>query len=60
MIEKWKESVGNGGVFGSVMTDLSKAFVCLHHGVLIANLDAFWYKINKINSTIPFKCKIKD
>ena len=41
MIEKWKESVGNGGVFGSVMTDLSKAFVCLHHGVLIANLDAF-------------------
>ena len=41
MIEKWKESVGNGGAFGSVMTDLSKAFVCLHHVVLIANLDAF-------------------
>ena len=36
MIEKWKESVDNGGAFGALMTDLSIAFDCLHHELLIA------------------------
>ena len=31
MIEKWKESADNGGAFGALMTDLTKAFHCLHH-----------------------------
>ena len=30
-IEKWKESVDNGGTFGALMTDLPKAFDSLHH-----------------------------
>ena len=34
MIEKWKESVDNGGAFVALMTDLSKAFDCLHHARL--------------------------
>ena len=42
MIEKWKESVDNGGPFGmtdhskALMTDHCKAFDCLHHELLIA------------------------
>ena len=40
MIEKWKESMDNGGAFGASMKDLPKAFDCLHHGLLIATLDA--------------------
>ena len=40
IIEKWKESVDNGGAFGALMTDLSKAFDRLHHGLLIAKLIA--------------------
>ena len=31
MIEKWKESADNGGAFGALKTDLTKAFHCLHH-----------------------------
>ena len=38
MIEKWKESVDSVVAFGTLMTDLSKAFGCLHHGLLIARL----------------------
>ena len=41
LIEKWKQSVDNGGGFGALMTDLSKTFDCLSHEVLIAKLDAF-------------------
>ena len=40
MKEKWKESVDNIGMFGAFMTDLSKAFDCLHHELLIAKPDA--------------------
>ena len=29
MTEKWKESADNGGVFGTLVTELSKAFGCL-------------------------------
>ena len=40
MTVKWKESVDSGGAFGALTTDLSKAFNSLHHGLLIAKLDA--------------------
>ena len=39
LIEKWKKSVDNGGASGALLTDLSKAFNCLPHELLIAKLD---------------------
>ena len=41
MIEKWKESVDNGAVFGALMTDPSKTFDCLHYGILIVKFNAY-------------------
>ena len=43
LIEKWKQSVDNGGAFGALLTDLSKAFDCLSHELLIAKLDAYGF-----------------
>ena len=43
LIEKWKKSVENGGAFGALLTDLSKAFGCLPHELLIAKLDAYGF-----------------
>ena len=48
MIEKWKESVDNGGAFGALMTNLSKTFDCLHHELLIAKLDAYSFDIKSL------------
>ena len=48
MIEKWKESVDSGRVFGALMTDLSKIFDCLHHELLIAKLDAYGFDIKSV------------
>ena len=41
--EKWKQSVDNSGAFGALTTDLSKAFDCLSHELLIAKLDVFGF-----------------
>ena len=39
--EKWKNSVNKGKSFGALLTDLSKAFDCLHHESLNAKLNPY-------------------
>ena len=49
MIEKWKENVDNDIAFGTLMTDLSEAFDCLHYGLLIAKPGAYGFDTKLIN-----------
>ena len=43
LLEKWKRAVDNGQMFGALLTDLSKAFDCLDHELLIAKLNAYGF-----------------
>ena len=45
MLEKWKWAVDNKGNFGAILTDLSKAFECLPHDLLLAKLNAYGFSL---------------
>ena len=60
MIEKWKNSLDNRGAAGALITDLSKAFDCLDHGLLIAKFNAFgldYQSLNMIHNYLSNRCQ---
>ena len=48
MIEKWRKSLDKRESFGALLTDLSKAFDCLPHDLLVAKLHAYGFDIQSV------------
>ena len=49
MFEIWKGATDNNKAFRALLTDLSKAFDCLSHDLLIAKLHAYGTDIDSLN-----------
>ena len=43
MLEKWKRALDKSGIAGALFTELSKAFDCLNHELLIAKMDTYGF-----------------
>ena len=49
IIEAWRKAMDNKEHAGAVLTDLSKAFDCLNHSLLIAKLEAYGFDLNSLS-----------
>ena len=59
MVEKWRKTLDGGGETGAVLTDLSKAFDCIDHNLLIAKLNAYGFDKQSINFIYSYLTKRK-
>ena len=41
LVEKWKDAIRNHKCAGAILMDLSKAFDCMSHDLLLAKLKAY-------------------
>ena len=49
MLEEWKKGLDDKFSAGGILTDLSKAFDCLNHNLLIAKLEAYGFENNALS-----------
>ena len=57
--EKWHGNVDKGGVFGILLSDLSKAFDCLLHELLTAKLHVYGFDMKLLNPIHNYMLKRK-
>ena len=49
LLEKWKSTLDKKGYAGAILMDLSKAFDCIDHELLLAKLYAYGFSKNAVN-----------
>ena len=57
MVEKWRKTLDGDGETGTVLTNLSEAFDCIDHNLLIAKLNAYGFEKQSINFIYSYLAK---
>ena len=59
MVEKWRKTLDEGGKTGVVLADVSEAFDCTDHNLLIAKLNACWFEERSLEFIHSYLTKCK-
>ena len=54
LVENWKKELDNKKYVGAILMDLSKAFDCIPHELLIAKVDVYGFSENVLTSFFPY------
>ena len=49
-----EKNVDNRGVFGALLTDLSKVFDCIPHDLIIAKVEAYGFHIDPLKLVLNY------
>ena len=60
MLERWKKALDNRKIAGTLLTDLSKAFECLNHELLITKLEAYGFHHSALTYIFSYLSDRKD
>ena len=61
VIETWKQCLDSRGIVGTILMELSKAFDCIPHDVLIAKLKAYGHGRNSLSLILSYyKVSLRD
>ena len=47
LLQKWQKELDSSGIVGTILMDLSKAYQCLPHDLVIAKLESYSLDTNK-------------
>ena len=53
-LQKWQKELDSGGFIGTILMDLSKAYDCLPHDLLIAKLEAYGLDNDSLNLFLDY------
>ena len=59
LLEEWKNNLGKGYVVGAILLNLSKAFDCVPHDLLLAKLHAYGFGIEALEYIYSYLSKRK-
>ena len=54
LVQKWQAELDSGGYVATILMDLSKAYDCLSHKLLIAKFEAYGLDVGSLNFLLDY------